>query len=121
MADPILDEDLIVSILQCPINSEQVNRIQAGAMQAMVDLYDRKATRDEFISLSAPCVALYGQASKLSLLGNIKHVCEQGDLDLNNINKSTERLEDLIRKQCETVIEIVKRLKLCPTSQDRVH
>lgn len=121
MADPILDEDLIVSILQCPIKPDTVNRIQSGAMQAMVDLFDRKPTRDEFISLSAPCVALYGQAAKLWMLSNIQQVYDAGELDGSRFLVATSSLEDIIRKQCETVIEIVKRLQLCPTSQDRVH
>lgn len=121
MADPVLDEEMIADLLKCPISPENVGRIQAGAMQALMDLYDRKATRDEFIAMATPCVALYGQTSKLWLLANVRMVFDSGDLDTNRFEQAQTGLSDIIRVQCETVIEIVKRLRMCPTSQDKVH
>lgn len=121
MADPVLDEDLIVSLLKSTISADSVARLQMGTVQALVDLYDRKVTRDEFTTAASHCLALYGQLAKLWLLTNIESVYDAGHLDKNNFKQAAAGLQDIVRKQCEGVIEIVKRLQLCPTSEDKVH
>jgi hypothetical protein len=121
MADPILDEAQIVQLLSCPIKAETIHALQGGAVQALCDLYDRKVTRDEFTSKAAACIGLYGQCSKLWILDNIRQVYESNDLDKARFDAAVSGLSDVIRAQAEVVIEIVKRLQQCPTSQDRVH
>lgn len=121
MADPILDEDMIVTLLKTPVSVESVNVLQHGAVQALIDLYDRKCTREEFVNLASPCIALYGQASKLALLANVEVVFDHGDLDKDRFTRARDGLVDLIRKQTETVIDVVKRLQLCAGTQDHVH
>lgn len=121
MADPILDEDTIVALLKSPISAQTVVRIQSGAMQALMDLYDRKVTREEFVTLASPCVALHSSAARMWLLANVERVYDNDKLDDDAFKQANESLEALIRVQSETVIEIVKRLKMCSTSQDVVH
>jgi hypothetical protein len=121
MADPILDEDYIVTLLKAPVNHETTNMIQAGAVQALLDLYDRKVTRDVFCDEGSVCLALYGQASKLWVLNNIQEVYSRGELTEERFKIAKDQLCDLIRKQAEMVIETVKRLQLCSTSEDKVH
>lgn len=120
-SDPILDEDGIVSLLKQPVLPENVNAIQAGAVQSMIDLYDRKVTREEFCELLAPCLALYGTASKLWLLNNIYDVHRQHGLNDERFTKAAAELRDVIEKQVATVVGIVERVKQCPTSEDKVH
>lgn len=121
MADPILDEDLIVQLLRAPITAKTIHALQAGAVQALCDLYDRGATRDEFANQASACIGLYGQCAKLWMLDNIRQVYESNDLDKARFDAAVDGLTDIIRKQAEVVVEIVQRLKMCPTSQDKVH
>lgn len=121
MADPVLDEQNIVALLRCPIKAETVGRLQAGAVQAMIDLYDRKVTREEFINAIAPCITLYGSAAKIWILDNVRVSHEDGQLDAATFDQAMNGLADLTRKQAEIVVEMVKRLIQCPTSQDHVH
>lgn len=121
MAAPILDEDEIIRYLKSPCNVEMINIIQSGAVQALMDMYDRETTRDEFLRMAAPCIALHSQCAKLWLLNNIHEVFKGGDLTDDRFVQAKEGLSDLIRKQTETVIESVKRLQLCPSDQDVVH
>ena len=121
MADPILDEDGIIMLLKSEVLPANVNAIQAGAVQAMIDLYDRKVTRKEFCELLAPCLALYGQASKLWILNNIYDVHKQYGLDDARFTAAANELVAVISKQVDTVVEIVQRVKQCPTSEDKVH
>lgn len=121
MADPVFDEELIIQLLKSTVSVDNVGRIQQGAVHALVDLYDRKVTRDEFTTMAAVVLALYGQSSKLWVLNNIKEVHDAGELDTERFNNARIALEDVCRKQCESVIDILKRLKECPTSADKVH
>jgi hypothetical protein len=121
MSDPIIDEDGIILLLRASVTPDNVNAIQAGAIQAMIDLYDRKVTREEFCEMLAPCLALYGQTAKLWLLHNIYSVHKDGNLDDERFQKAATELTAVISKQVDSVVEIVSRVKQCPTSKDKVH
>jgi hypothetical protein len=121
MADPLMDEQLILDQLRVEPGYENIAKLQAGALQALIDMYDRKMTRGEFMHCAASAVALYGQTSKLVMLGSVRQAFDCGDLDIARIVQAEGQLIDLIRRQSGTVAEIVERLRQCPTSQDAVH
>lgn len=121
MADPVLDEDLILYSLKCPCTKDYTQTIQAGAVQSLCDAYDRKMTRDEFTAAAAACLTLYGQASKVWMLHNVQEVFDAGNLNTQAFVDADRRMTDLLRLQCEVVIELVKRLQACPTSKDSIN
>ena len=121
MADPILDEDGIIMLLKAPVGYETTNLLQAGAVQALLDMYDRKVTREEFCEHASRCIGLYNEAGKLWMLGNIFEVYLDGSLDRSKFDTAKASLVELVQRQCETLIDMVQRLKQCPTSQDKVH
>jgi hypothetical protein len=121
MATPIFDEGEIIAMLSAPVGPYAVSRLQHGAVQALVDLYDRKCTRDEFVRMASPVIALYASTAKLWLIKNVEEIYNDGDLDADRLNQANVGLCDLIRKQSEEVIDMVKRLQMCPTDQDTVN
>lgn len=121
MSDPVFDEDYICALLAVPVNLQMIVTLQTGALQALIDLYDRKVTREEFMNNVAPCVTLYGQCAKLWMLASVQKAYAENDLTEERFQQTEKSMVELIRKQSQTVIEIVKRLQLCPTSQDKVH
>lgn len=121
MSDPIIDEEGILMLLEQEILPGNVNALQSGAVQAMVNLYDRKVTREEFCALLTPCLALYGQASKLWLLNNIYNVHKSHGLDDARFTAAAKELSAVISKHVDEVVGIVERVQQCPTSRDKVH
>lgn len=121
MADPVLDETVIIAQLKSPCSKDYVHIIQAGAVQALCDVYDRKVTRDEFTTAAAACLSLYGQAAKVWMLHNIEDVFKAANLNQAAFDDADQRMTELMRKHCEVVIELVKRLTECPTSQDKLN
>ena len=121
MSDPILDEDLIQHLLSLPVTHDTSDAVQGGSVQALIDLYDRKVTRDVFLTEAAPCVALYGQCAKYWMLGSIKSAFEQGILTAEHFAEAEKGLGELIEAQAKKVYAIVGRLKECPTSKDTVN
>lgn len=121
MADPVLDEDYIERLLTSPVGINYTDVLQTGAVQALVDCYDRKVTREEFLNAAGACLTLYGQNAKLWMIHTIKEKFNEGTLTHEHFREADEAFVHLIRRQAEQVLEIVKRLKLCPTSKDPVH
>lgn len=121
MADPILDENIILALLDCAPKHENLARIQQGAVQALMDLYDRKVTREEFASAASPCLALFAQCSKLWVLHNIEDAFQLGDVNQASFDHARNGIQELLSKQIESVVGIVERLRQCPLSTDKVH
>lgn len=121
MADPVFDEDEIIACLRAPVTDDTLTVLQDGAMKALLDLYDRKVTRDEFIKMASPCVALYGHINKMWLLASILGAFTDKKLTESAFTEANATITSFIRRDAEVVVEHVKRLKMCPTSQDAVH
>jgi len=123
MSDPVLDEDFILRLLSAPADgsTEFIEATQAGAVQALADVYDRSVVRDQFTGAAAACVGLYAQCAKLWLLNNINQVYINGVLDQNAFDKAREGITALVQKQAQEVASLVQQLRQCPTSKDKVH
>jgi len=123
MADPVLDENLILQLLTAPASGtiDDIGRLQAAAIQALTDMHDRKMTRDQYIQHAASAVSLYGQLCKLWMLLSMKEAFNNGDFDAARIAEAEHGLLNLVNKQVKTVHGIVTELMKCPTSQDVVH
>lgn len=121
MADPVLDEDNILGLLQLPITIETVNAIQAGAAQALIDLFDRKVTRQEFMDEASTCLSLYGQTAKLWMLASMERAHHETGIDEMAFRRAEEGITKLIGRDVDRVVTLVKRLQECPLSEDKVH
>lgn len=121
MVSPVLDEDNIIQLLRMPASTESVLALQSGAVQCLLDMYDRKVTRDEFIAHATKCVTLYANASRMQLLQSVRDVFDAENLTEQSFVKASKELSDIVRVGAEGVIDVVERLKLCPGSKDPVH
>lgn len=121
MADPIMDEENIRLLLSSPPGLDNIGMIQCGAAQALLDMYDRKVTRAEFVEHASKCLALYAQCAKLWLINNVEIAHTAQPLDHEAFERARTGISDIIRAQSMALIEQVKRLEQCPTSQDKVH
>lgn len=121
MASPHLDEGQILCLLDCPVDAEHVNMLQAGAAQALIDVFDRKVTRDHFIEMMGECLALYGQAAKMWMLQNVKYTHDEVGVTDDNIKRAMVGITSLVDKQAEAVQTVVKKLMQCPMDEDPIH
>lgn len=121
MAGPILNEDYIKALLSVPVERDSVHRIQDGAVQTLLDLYDRKVTREEFIQNAAPCVLLYGQAAKYWALCTLYEKVLTDTLEKDEMRAIMEGLRINICAQTAIVADIVDRLKECPRDGEPIN
>lgn len=120
-SDPILDEDGILTLLNAVISPATTNALQAGAVQTLLDLYDRGVTRKEFCEQGSECLAMYGTVAKLWMLNNMHQVFSEHGLTEEKFKAAEAQLVELIQKQTLTLIATVQRLQQCPTSEDKIH
>jgi len=121
MVSPVLNEDNIVMLLKAPAIPEATNSIQSGCVQTIIDMWDRKCTREEFIDRLQPALGLYGNCAKLWVLRNIEEVYKTNELSPERFEHAKEQLAEMIRLSTATLIDHVKRMQLCPEDEDKVH
>ena len=117
----MFDENNIIDLLSMPVNRDNANAMKAGAAQTIVDLYDRKVTREEFCVALEPVLNLYSYIGRLSMLAAIHDTFDKGALTDTAFIEANEVIVKLVRAHCQQTVELVRRLKECPTGQDKVH
>lgn len=120
--DPLFDEDHIIHLLQSPVKVENIDLLQSGTVQTICDLFDRKATREEFIAGLALGLQLYGMLAKFWLLDNIEETTKQfdGHLPQEKWDSARSTSVAVITEQRKSMIDLVERLKQCPTAKDPI-
>ena len=121
MSDPYYDEDHIKELLSVSVRVDNLDAIQAGAVQTMCDLYDRGVTREEYSQSMAMCLALYGQCAKLYMLNSLHTTFSDNGLTEQAFQAIFDMLKQVIESQAEQVTGLVERLMQCPSSRDKVH
>ena len=121
MTDPILYEPSIMQTLDCAAEVDNVQRLQAACMLSLVDAYDRKLTRDEFIVLCDAAVTLHTQMGKLYMIDSISNNYKFGHLDGPMIERAEAGLNISCTATHAELHRLMKRIVSCPTSEDQVH
>lgn len=121
MASPVLEEEIIKRLLQYPATPDNLPFLQNAAMQCLLDMYDRKLTRPEFIEHGSKAVTLYAQMAKLWLLDHIYELHREGVLTENSFTSAQVQMKELIEVIARELIETVKRMQECPLDEDKIH
>ncbi len=119
--DPVLDEGNIVALLKSPVTARGLPELQAGAAQALIDMYDRDGTRKEFVMHGSNCLALYSSVGRLNILHSILDMINREEFNREKVIKAIEDLTAITRAQSELVCNTMERIQLQATSQDIVH
>lgn len=124
MADPILDEEHILEVLGLPTDaspSATCARLQTGALMALIDAYDRRATRDQFIVIASEALALHTIAGKSLMLASTHELFREEALTEASFLTASASAADITSGKVAALIEIVQRLSKCPTTKDVVN
>ncbi len=119
--DPILDEDVILRLLRSPVVNHNLELLQAGAAQALIDMYDRDGSREAFAMHASNCLALYASIGRMYLLNSMKVMFKEGVLVEQSFDTAQDDLQQLIRAQAMSVGEAMEKLKQCASSEDPIH
>lgn len=120
MADPLLDEIEIMQDLHTPVTVSAVARLQQASVGVMMDIYDRKVTRDHYCAMLGPCISMYGAMAKLYVLNNVRKSFYKGQVNAENLDEAIAELESNARSHIEHVKKVLAELRECPTSADPI-
>lgn len=119
--EALIDEDQMIKALDVTITSESAQQVQSGAYMLLLDAWDRKLTRDQFITAIGTAHQLIDACARISLMSNVKdHYKATGGVSEVDIENALAGC-GIIGKQA--VIEAVKMgnlLKQLPTHEDPI-
>ncbi len=121
MTDPVLHEPTIIDTLDCSPVPENTGRLQAAALLSLLDAYDRKLTRDNFVTLASAALALHTQVGKLYMIDSVRENNLIGVLDAGMLEKATAGVLMMTRDAHTELFGLMRRVVACPTSEDKVH
>src|SRR5882672_938498 len=121
MTDPVLHEPTIMDTLDCTPYPENTSRLQAAALLCLIDAYDRKLTRENFVTLASAALSLHTQIGKLFLIDSIRENDRIGMLDTAMLDKAARGCQGMTSGAHAELYGLMNKVVQCPTSADRVN
>ncbi len=121
MTDPVLHEETIMDTLDCLPVPENTGRLQAAALLSLLDAYDRKLTRENFVTLASAAMALHTQVGKLYMIDSVRENNLIGVLDTGMLDKATAGVRSMTEDAHTELFRLMRKVVSCPTSEDKVH
>lgn len=120
--NPSFDEEAGVRALETPVTMDSIPLLQHMALAVATDLYDRKVTREYFMTEMGRCFGLYATLAKLYVANSILTEW-QGEVgpDPQRLTNSRDWLLGLSTKKRDEVHACLQRLSQCPWSEDVLH
>lgn len=120
--DPIINEDMLVEALDVTLTSETIQQVQSGAFMLVLDAWDRKVTRDQFIAALGASQAMIDSVARVSLMANVKRAHARND-GLSNVDIETalQGCMDGAKTANVECLKMAHLLKQCPLSEDPIH
>ncbi len=108
--------------LDCLPVPDNTSRLQAAALLSLLDAYDRRLTRDNFVTLASAALALHTQIGKLYLIDSVRENGLIGALDDGVLlSRATAGVRGLATDAHAELFKLMHKVVACPTSQDKVH
>lgn len=121
MTDPVLHEPTIMDTLDCTPVAENTSRLQAAALLSLIDAYDRKLTRENFVTLAEAALSLHTQVGKLYMIDSVRENSLLGALDDNMLDRAVNGVRHMTVSAHTELFKLMRRVVACPTSDDKVH
>ena len=121
MTDPVLHEPTIMDTLDCRVDPVNTSRLQAAALLSLIDAYDRKLTRENFLVLAEAALGMHTQIGKFYMMSSIWDNHKIGLLDGVMIEKAVHGTNAMALKAHDELFGLMKRVVMCPTSEDKVN
>jgi hypothetical protein len=120
--DPIIDEDMVCAALDVTPNRENARQVQSGAFMLVVDAFDRKVTRDQFIATIGAATSLIDAVARVSLMVNVKnHLSNHGMVTTADVETAAHGCMELARQanvECQKMASLIKK---CALAEDPIH
>lgn len=118
MTSPVIDEAVMLEALSTPGGTH----VRSGATMLVLDAYDRKVTRDQFIATLGAVVTLLDAVSKQEMMLNVKDFYkDKGAVTAADIEMALLTTNEALNVGCAQCVKIAELLQKCPFDEDKVH
>lgn len=121
MADPQLNEAMILDILDVPVSLEMAERLQSGALMSVLDAYDRKILRDPFTDIVAAALTLNQQLGRASLAQAVHNLIKSDGLTEEKVTATIKHYLERAEEQKAKIIKIMELVVQCPKKGDTIN
>lgn len=122
MTTPLIDERALLKLLDCTATYANIERLQQGAIMALIDCYDREITREAFVLAARTTANMIDALARLALLHNVKQFAEKhGKAEPADIALAQKGVNEMLEEANKATIEMVELMRQCPLDEDRVH
>ena len=124
MTSPVIDEDVMIEALKeaAPADiGENTKRLRTGAQLLLLDAYDRKVTRDQFIAALGACTSLMDALGRHSMMTNVKDFEQSGAVTKADIEVTLAGVTKLVQQSTAQCSKMAALVHQCPRDEDRVH
>jgi hypothetical protein len=115
-----MDEQTVLAMLGEDI-VKNAKVVEHASVFALVAAYDRKVTRDEFMSIASSAMGLHSNLIRLALLNSISTHHLNNVLDAALITNTIAAAIDLAKEHQKNVADFMARVTECPTSADKIN
>lgn len=119
--DPQIDENACIFMLSQEVNTQTLPYHQNAALQVLADLYDRKVTREVFMTECGNAIGLYATLAKLYITQQTRSMMADASLTPEIITDYETKLVEIATRKAASLVKCMELLKQCPWSEDKVH
>jgi hypothetical protein len=121
MADPKINEQYLLSVLDVPCSLDVIDRLQSGALMSSVNGFDRRILRDPFMALTAAAFSLHTNLGRFHLLARIRELEKEQKLTTEKLDEANLQLQAFCETERVHLVSQVTAIAACPTSVDKVN
>lgn len=121
MANPKLNESMVLALLEAPLAEEGAAHFQTGSTLSIIDGFDRQIVREEFIELCNAAMGLYGSMGRLDTVTAMLHMLKHGKLTEENLQKAVEGLTHTADYHRKALVAKMSLVAQCPLDSDSKH
>src|ERR1035437_6353686 len=120
MADPILNEDMILAGLSPAASLDVANQLQEASCMAVVNAYDRQIKRASFIDLTNAAMTMTSNLGRLQVTARCRDMLEQDKLTKEQLADAIIRTIGYSKSARVELFKLTELVAKCPTSLDKV-
>lgn len=121
MADPTIDERMLMDTIDVPVSVSVIERLQSGALMAAINAFDRKLQRGPYIELTASAFSLHTHLGRLHMVARIHELFKQGKLTQEKLAEAETGLIGFCESERVSMRNLTGLVAQCPTSNDSVN
>ena len=120
MADPILNEDMILAGLSPPAALDTADQLQEASWLAIANAYDRQIEREPFIQLIGAAMTMNNNLGRLQVTRRCREMMERDQLTKERLDDAVIQLIGYSESARVELFKLTELVAQCPTSLDKV-